>query len=189
MTRLIGISGSLRSGSFNSALLRAATEVLPAGATLETASIREIPLYDGDVEARGFPPAVASLKQQIAAAQGLLIVTPEYNHSIPGVLKNAIDWLSRNSKESPDVFTGKAVAIIGASPSGFGTMLSQNAWWSVLHTLKTLPWFGSAVLVSKAHEKFSADGRLQDEATRKQLTEFMAGYVQFVRAHASGKDS
>jgi len=127
MTTIVGIAGSLRKGSFNAALLRAAVRSMPAGSTLETASIAGIPLYDADVEAQGIPLLVANLKDQVAAADGLLLVTPEYNNSIPGVLKNTIDWLSRPDTDIPRVFGGKRVALIGASPSAFGTILSQNA--------------------------------------------------------------
>src|SRR6476659_5154601 len=108
MASIIGFSGSLRSASYNSMLLRAASQLAPAGATVEISSIRGIPLYDGDVEAtEGIPAAVQELKRRIIATDGLLIVTPEYNNSIPGVLKNAIDWLSRPSEEIPKVFGGR----------------------------------------------------------------------------------
>jgi len=122
MTRVIGLSGSLRSGSYNTALLRAAARLMPEGVTLEVATIHGIPLYDGDVEAaEGIPAPVAALKDQVAAADGLLLATPEYNNSIPGVFKNAIDWLSRPPADIGRVFGGRPVAVIGASPGGFGT--------------------------------------------------------------------
>src|SRR5262245_10394198 len=119
MITVIGLSGSTRRGSFNSALLRAAA--MPAGAELRIESIAAIPLYNGDEEAtHGIPEPVARLKDAIAAAAGLLLVTPEYNNSIPGVAKNAIDWLSRPPADIRRVFGGKPVAIAGASPGGFG---------------------------------------------------------------------
>src|SRR5438045_7991533 len=100
--RIVGIAGSLRSGSFNAALLRAAAEECPPGASIEIESIRGIPLYDGDVEAaEGIPPRAAELKERIATADGLLLVTPEYNNSIPGVFKNAVDWLTRPASDIP----------------------------------------------------------------------------------------
>lgn len=120
--RLVGISGSLRKASFNTALLRAAAELLPEGASLEILSIRDVPFYDGDVEAAGFPPAVTALQQAILAADGLVIASPEYNHSVPGVLKNAIDWLSRTQ---PKTFAGKPLALMGATPGRLGTARMQ----------------------------------------------------------------
>jgi multimeric flavodoxin WrbA len=122
MAKLIGISGSLRKCSFNAALLRAAAELAPAGTAVEIASIAGIPLYDGDLEsAQGIPPPVATLKDQIAAADGLLLVTPEYNNSLPGVFKNAIDWLSRPASDIDRVFGNKPVALLGATPGMGGT--------------------------------------------------------------------
>ena len=117
MTTIVGIAGSLRAGSLNAALLGAAAELAPAGCTVEIGSIRGIPLYHGDVEAKeGIPAPVAALKERIAAADGLLLVTPEYNNAMPGVFKNAIEWLSRPPQDAPRVFRGKPVALIGASP-------------------------------------------------------------------------
>jgi chromate reductase len=136
VTHLIGLSGSLRQGSFNTALLRAAVALMPENAELAIGSIREIPLYDGDREAAdGIPEPVAALKDAIAAADGLLLVTPEYNNSIPGVFKNAIDWLTRPPADIKRVFGGKPVALMGASPGGFGTILSQSAWLPVFRTV------------------------------------------------------
>jgi len=126
-TKVLGISGSLRRGSYNAALLRAATQLMPEGAALEVASIRGVPLYDGDVEAQGIPATVSQLKEAIVAADGVLLVTPEYNNSIPGVFKNTIDWLSRPPSDARRVFGGRRFALIGASPGAFGTTLSQAA--------------------------------------------------------------
>ena len=151
MGRIIGISGSLRRASFNSMLLRAASQLAPDGTTIEIASMRGIPLYDGDVEsAEGIPAPVQELKTRIAEADGLLIVTPEYNNSIPGVLKNAIDWLSRPAVDIPKVFGGRPVAVIGATPGPAGTSLAQAAWLPVLRTLGTAPWFGGRIMASSA---------------------------------------
>src|SRR5688500_14872867 len=133
MATIVGIAGSVRRGSYNAALLRAAVELAPAGTAIEIASIAAIPLYNGDLEAeRGVPAEVAALKDRIAAADGLLLVTPEYNNSIPGVFKNAIDWLSRPPKDIARVFGDKPVALIGASTSAGGTRLAQVAWGPVL---------------------------------------------------------
>jgi NAD(P)H-dependent FMN reductase len=181
VTNIVGISGSLRKGSLNSALLRAAAAEMPPGASLEIATIAGIPLYDGDVEAEsGIPAAVAALKERIVAADGLLIVSPEYNNAMPGVLKNAIDWLSRPSDDIGRVFGGRRVAVIGASPSGFGTRLAQAAWLPVLRTLGTNAWFGGRLEVSRAGSVFDKAGNLVDEKVREQLRKFLAGYAAFV---------
>jgi len=183
MTGLIGLSGSLRRGSFNTALLKAAAGLMPDGATLTIGSIHGIPLYDGDLEAaEGIPKPVTALKDAIAAADGLLLVTPEYNNSIPGVFKNAIDWLSRPPADIPRVFRGKPVALIGASPGGFGTILSQNAWLPVLHTLGTELWGGGRLLVSRAHTILGEDGTISDPKIAEQLRTFLHGFVAFTQS-------
>jgi chromate reductase len=187
MVTLVGISGSLRKSSYNSALLRAAATLMPQGAELRIETIREIALYDGDVEAtEGIPAPVAALKDKIAAAHGLLLVTPEYNNSIPGVFKNAIDWLSRPPSDIPRVFRGKPVALIGASPGGFGTILSQNAWLPVLRTLGAQMWSEGRLLVSRAPSVFAADGTLADEKTQGALRKFLEGFVGFVESTRRG---
>ena len=182
MTTIIGIAGSLRSGSFNAALLRAAVEECPSAARLEIESIRGIPLYDGDVEAQGMPPRVVELKERIAAADALLLVTPEYNNSIPGTFKNAIDWMTRPAADVPRVFQGCPVGLIGASPGAHGTMLSQTAWLPVLRTLGMRPWFDKLLYVNGAHKVFDASGKLVDEAMRARLRAYMQGFVEFVKA-------
>lgn len=183
MAVIVGISGSLRAGSINSALLRAAAGLMPAGSTLEIASIKDIPLYDGDVEAsQGIPPAVTALKQQIVAADGLLLVSPEYNNSIPGVFKNAVDWLSRPPADAPRVFGNRPVAVIGASPGGFGTILAQNAWLPVLKTLGTRHWSGGRMMVSRAGSVINDAGELTDDKTRELLRQFLQGFVAFAAA-------
>jgi chromate reductase len=171
----------LRTGSFNTALLKGAMKLAPAGVTIEHAAIDQIPLYNGDVEARdGIPPAVASLKDRIAGSAGVLIATPEYNNSLPGVLKNAIDWLSRPSADIERVFKGRAVAIIGASPGPYGTVLSQSAWLPVVRTLRMRPWFEGRLAVSRANTVFDAAGEIVDESTRQRLSDFVQGFAQFI---------
>ncbi len=182
MTRLIGISGSLRRGSFNTALLHAATGLLPAEASLEIATVHGIPLYDADLEASaGLPPAVSTLKEAVVAADGVLLATPEYNNGIPGVFKNAIDWLSRPAADIPRVFGGKPIALMGASPGAFGTTLSQAAWLPVLRTLGTSPWFGGRLLLARAGEVFDDALAIKDGATQERVRQFLAGFVGAVR--------
>ncbi len=182
MLRIIGLSGSLRRGSFNSAVLRAAAALMPPDSVLELESIAAIPLYDGDQEtAGGVPAPVARLKDLIAGANGLLLVSPEYNNSLPGVAKNAIDWLSRPSSDVARVFRGRPVAIAGASPGGFGTVLAQNAWLPVFRTLGAELWPGGRLLVSHAQSTIGADGEVADAATRQAIEKFVGGFVAFVR--------
>lgn len=185
MIRILGLSGSLRRASYNSALLQAAQELTPEGAELIEGSIAGVPLYNGDEEAAsGLPFAVEELKQQIAGADGLLLFTPEYNNSIPGVFKNAIDWASRPAKDIGRVFGGKPVAVLGASPGGFGTILSQNAWLSVLRTLGTRPWHEGRLMVARAGSVFNDQGRMTDEQMRDRLKDFLAGFVAFAGAQS-----
>jgi chromate reductase len=161
-------------------LLHAAVEAAPAGSSIQIESIRDIPLYDGDVEAeQGIPPAVQQLKARIAAADGLLIVTPEYNNSMPGVLKNAIDWLTRPPADIPHVFRGRPVAIMGATPGQGATLLSQAAWLPVVRTLGMRPWFEGRVGIPGAGKVFDADGRVVDEATRDRIRAFVEGFAAF----------
>jgi NAD(P)H-dependent FMN reductase len=179
--RIVGIAGSLRSGSFNAALLRAAQEEAPAGVALEIESIRGIPLYDGDVEkAQGLPARVVELKDKIASADALLLVTPEYNNSIPGVFKNAIDWLTRPPADIPRVFKGRPVAITGTSPGRFGTLLSQTAWLPIVRTLGMRPFYGSNLYVAEAAKVFDAEGQLVNTDVRALLGKFLEGYAQFL---------
>ncbi|HSD37279.1 MAG TPA: NADPH-dependent FMN reductase [Rhodocyclaceae bacterium] len=182
MTKIIGIAGSLRAGSYNASLLRAATGLMPEDSVLEIGTIRGIPLYDGDVEAaEGVPPAVITLREQIADADGVLLVSPEYNNSMPGVLKNAIDWLSRQSANGDHTFGNRPFAVIGASPGGFGTILAQNAWLSVLRTLGTRQWFGGRLMVSRAGSVFNEAGELADDKVKAQLKQFLQGFVTYTQ--------
>ena len=183
MTRIVGISGSLRAGSLNTALLHAARAGTSSGVDIEVATLHGIPLYDGDLEQReGVPEAVAALKERIVAADGVLLVSPEYNNGIPGVFKNAIDWLSRPNSDIARVFKDRPFAVIGASPGGFGTILAQNAWLPVLKTLGTRQWSGGRLMLSRAGQAFDADGQLVDEGARRQLADFIAGFARFASA-------
>ncbi len=180
--KLIALSGSLRHGSFNTKLAHEAARLAPQDVDVAVETIHGIPLYDADVETReGLPERVTTLKNAIMAADGLLLVTPEYNNSIPGAFKNAIDWLSRPDADIKRVFGDRPVALMGASPGGFGTILSQNAWLPVFRTLKVNFWSGGRLLISRAQGAFSENGMLANPATEEQLQTFMAGFAGFIR--------
>ncbi|MBC8072085.1 MAG: NAD(P)H-dependent oxidoreductase [Deltaproteobacteria bacterium] len=183
---IIAISGSLRSGSLNTKLARAAIAFAPAQCPMELASIRDIPLYDGDVEAAGLPASVVALKDRISKAAGLLIVTPEYNNSMPGVLKNAIDWLTRPAKDIAHVFGGIPFGIVGATPGPGGTRLSQTAWLSVMRQLGVHPFFAKAVYLAHAGDAFDDDGALKDEKLRKVVGGYVEAFTAFVQANKRG---
>jgi NAD(P)H-dependent FMN reductase len=152
----------------------------PSAATIEIESIRGIPLYDGDVEAaQGLPPRVMELKERIAAADALLLVTPEYNNSIPGPFKNAIDWLTRPSSDIARVFGNQTVGLIGASPGAFGTIQAQTAWLPVFRTLGMRPWFGQVLYVGGASKVFDPAGKLVDDAIRTRLRNYVRGFIEF----------
>lgn len=181
---LIGISGSLRRDSLNSRLLLAAQRLCPDGTTLDIHSIEAVPLYNFDVEkADGIPETVAAIKDAIAAADGLLIATPEYNGSMPGVLKNAIDWLSRPADDIPRVFRDKCLAIVGATPGGLGTVLAQNAWLPVFRALGMRLWTGGRYMVPHATKVIGDDGHFEDPAMEKRLASFLDGFVGFCHAN------
>jgi chromate reductase len=168
---LLGFAGSLRQGSYNRALLRAAEELLPEGVTLETFDIAPIPLFNEDVRTQGDPGPIRLFKERIAAADALLIVTPEYNFSIPGVLKNAIDWASRPPDQSP--LRGKPVAVMGASTGLFGTVRAQ-AHLRQVFLFNDMPALGQPqVMVARAQEKFDEQGRLIDESTREHVRKLL----------------
>lgn len=180
MTRILGLSGSLRRASFNSGLLRAAAKVAPDGVRIEIGTIEGVPLYDADLEkALGAPGPVATLRASLEAADGLLLVSPEYNGSIPGVFKNAIDWIS--SGKSVALFRNKPVAILGASPGGLGTALGQVHWLPVLRALGARPWQEQRLMVSKAGDLFDRSGNLTDDDTREKLAQFVAGFAGSLR--------
>ena len=188
MVNIVGICGSTRKASLNAAVLRAAAAEMPAGAGLRIESIARIPLYNGDDEAAsGIPEAVSRLKEAIVAADALLLVTPEYNNSMPGVAKNAIDWLSRPASDIPRVFGNKPVAIAGASPGGFGTVLAQSAWLPVFKTLGAQVWSGGRLLVSRAHTLVGEQGDITDAKTRENIRAFVQAFSAHVAANRQSR--
>ncbi len=173
--RVLGVSGSLRKGSFNTAVLRAAQELAPEGLTVEPFDLAPIPLYNEDVYQQGFPPPVQQFRARIKAADALLICTPEYNYSVPGVLKNAIDWASRPPDQP---FDGKPTALVSASPAFTGGARAQYHLRQVFIYLNALILNRPEVFVSAAHTKVDASGRLTDEKTREALR----GLLEALRA-------
>jgi chromate reductase, NAD(P)H dehydrogenase (quinone) len=181
---LLGISGSLRQASFNTALLHAAQELAPAGVNITIHRLHELPLFDQDVEEQGDPAAVTALKEAIDAADGLLLACPEYNGGISGVLKNAVDWASRIGKtRKASVLTGKVVCIIGASPGITGTVRAQDQLRLVLRRAGARTEPQGDVLVFQAHTKI-IDGRLADERTREALGRHLHGFAERLTATA-----
>ncbi|HEX2940480.1 MAG TPA: NADPH-dependent FMN reductase [Rhodopila sp.] len=171
--KVLGISGSLRRGSFNTAALRAARELAPSGMTIDVyEGLRDIPPYDDDMrQQQGYPPAVEDLRSRLTAADAILIATPEYNYSVPGVLKNAIDWASR-PPEQP--FDGKPIAIMGASPGALGTARAQYHLRQMFVFLNGLVLNKPEVMIAQAGSRFDADGRLTDEKTREFVAALLA---------------
>ena len=167
---VLGISGSLRQGSFNSMALRAAQKLAPAGMKIAIADIAPIPMYNDDVRVAGEPGPVAELKAQVRAADALLLVSPEYNFSVPGVLKNTLDWMSR-PPEPP--FDGKPVAIMGASPGPVGTARMQYDLRKILVYMNTFTVNKPEVFIGNAQSKFNPQGELTDEATAKFITDLL----------------
>jgi len=181
--RVLGIAGSLRKDSFNAKLLRQAIAVAPPGLAIEAFPIADIPMYDEDVRVQGFPAPVQALREAIKAADGLLFVTPEYNHSIPGVLKNAIDWASR-PPEQP--FDGKPVSVMSAAPGAFGGVRAQGHLRQVLAVLNCLQMNRPEVIVAQAGQKFAADGSFTDEAGLKLIRDHLANLEAWIARVAAG---
>jgi chromate reductase, NAD(P)H dehydrogenase (quinone) len=175
---VVGFAGSLRRGSYNRALLRAATELAPSALHIVIHELDGIPLYNGDVEAAGAPSSVVELRDAIRTAEGLLIATPEYNHGVPGVLKNTIDWLSRPPRDS--VLNGKVAAVMGASPGMTGTARGQSQLRQAFVFTNTYALLQPEVLVGRAQEKFDADGRLVHQATRDVLATFLERFADLL---------
>jgi chromate reductase len=176
--RIVAFAGSLRRGSFNRALIRAAQELAPEGMTIEPVEIGELPFYNADVEAEGDPSSVAAFKAALHQCDGILIATPEYNDGIPAVLGNAMDWGSRLPGRSP--LSGKPVALVGASPSQVGTARAQLHLRQILSHVQARVLPPPELLVSKAHERFDTALRLKDEGTRKVLGDLLARFGRWI---------
>ena len=181
--RVLGISGSLRQDSHNSKLLRTAADLLPSGVELEVfEDLKSIPPYDADDEAT-VDATVTALREAIADADAVLVATPEYNASIPGVLKNALDWVSR--PHATNSLRGKPAAVVGASTGMFGAV------WAQAETRKVLQTIGARVVdrelpVAEADERFGADGRLEDPELRELYAEILVDLEETVRAREAG---
>ena len=182
--RILGVVGSLRQSSLNRALLRAAAELAPEGVTIEAFDLGSVPLYNGDVEAEGDPAGVAAFKAAIRAADGVLFVTPEYNHGVPGVMKNAVDWASRPPSDA--ALSGKPVGIIGASPGATGTARGQSQLRQAFEFTNSFCMPQPELLVFRAHEKFDADGRLTDDATAKYLARYVRALAAWIARFRDG---
>ena len=175
--RLLGISGSLRRGSYNTALLRAAEALSPQDVGLEIFDLSDLPLYNGDLEAGGDPVSVSDLKRVIREADGIVFASPEYNHSFSGVMKNAIDWASRD--RGPGSLAGKPVTIVGAGGMS-GTARAQMHLENVLSETGSLVMTKPGVLIANPWDRFDADGGLEDEGTREVIADHMRKFRDWV---------
>lgn len=177
MAHIALICGSLRKKSFNHALALVAMQSVPAGHTIELIEWADVPVYNGDIEDAGMPESVARIRQKLEAANGILFVTPEYNRSIPGGLKNLIDWLSRPPK---NMFDGKPIALMGASDGNFGTIQCQT------HLRAILPQIGGWVMPSpnvyviRAQDKFNTELQLTDQFTKDSVTKLLTAFTNWI---------
>jgi chromate reductase len=181
---VVGIAGSLRRGSYNRGLIRAAVDLAPSGMRLTLHELGDLPMFNADVEASGDPAPVRRLKETIGAADALLIATPEYNRCVPGVLKNAIDWASRPARQS--VLTNKPVAIIGASTGGGGTARAQAHLRDGLGYTNGLVLPQPEVLVPFAASRFDDAGDLHDDQTKEAIRDLLVSFAEWVRQLREG---
>lgn len=181
MTRLdiVGLCGSLRAGSINRMALTLIGQSMPEGMTLDAVDLREIPFFDGDVLAEGFPPSVLALRDRIRRSDGVVIATPEYNFSIPGVLKNALDWISRGDDQP---FAHKPVAIVSASPGPLGGARVQYDLRKVMLFMNAQVLTKPEVFIGAALGKFASDGNCTDETTRKFASDQMVSFQRWITA-------
>jgi chromate reductase len=178
---VVGFAGSLRRGSYNRALLRTAKDLAPPSLQIMICELDGIPLYNDDIETAGAPPSVVRLREAVRESDALLIATPEYNHGVPGVLKNTIDWLSRPPRNN--ALNGKIAAVMGASLGMTGTARAQAQLLQALGATNTYALLQPEVLVAHAHEKFDADGRLTHQATREVLATFLQRFIDLITLH------
>ena len=173
-----GIAGSLRRGSFNRGLLRAAFESAPGSMAIQSLEIRDLPLYDADLDGEGGPEVVRAFKAAILASDGIFIATPEYNYSLPGVLKNALDWASRAPERA---LQNKPVATVGATPGRWGTVRSQLALRQMLMfpACRVMP--APLMTIAGAREHFDGEGNLTDDETRAQLVAVLEAFETWIR--------
>jgi chromate reductase len=183
--KILGIVGSLRKDSYNHFALKAAQELLPAGVSLDLIELHGIPLFNQDLETK-MPAAVVELKRQILAADAILFATPEYNYSVSGVLKNAIDWASRPAGES--AWTGKPAAMMGATPGSLGTARAQYHLRQMLVAFDMPLVNRPEVMIGNAAHCFAPDGRLTDAPTREHIEKLLLALVQLVKTQAAGKN-
>lgn len=180
--QIVAISGSLRSASYNTALLRGLQQVAPAGVELVCLSLAEVPLFNEDLEAAsGLPAGVLALRQSIQAADALIVSTPEYNSGIPGVLKNTFDWLSRTDAQNPSVLMDKPMALVSASPGSFGGAIAQASVLPMLRALGLRLWAGQRLALPLVDTLFDAQGAVTDAALSAQLQAYMQGFSAYVR--------
>ena len=183
--KILGIPGSLRRESYNRSALRAAIGLVPSGAAIETFELDEIPIFNQDHE-NDPPPAVVEFKRRIREADAILFVTPEYNYSIPGVLKNAIDWASRPPGD--DAWSGKAVAVMGASPGFLGTARAQYQLRQIFVSLNMFTVNRPEVLIANADERFDEQGELKDDRTKEKIGELLRSLVNLSRTLKNPED-
>jgi len=178
LIKILGFAGSLRKASYNRAALRAAVKLVPQGAQLETFGLDNIPLYNGDLEPE-LPQEVRVFKAAIKAADAILIVTPEYNNSVPGVLKNALDWASRPYEDN--AWDGKTVGVMGASIGLLGTARAQYHLRQILVSLNMFPVNRPEVMIARAGEKFDSDGNLKDQVTTQKIRELLEALIEWTK--------
>jgi chromate reductase len=182
--KILGIAGSLRKGSYNRSALRAAAKLVPQGAHLETFDLDTIPPFNSDLE-RELPYSVRAFKAAIQAADAILIVTPEYNYSVPGVLKNAIDWASRPYGDN--AWDGKTVGVMGASTGLLGTVRAQYHLRQIFVFLNMFPVNKPEVMIAHADDKFDDDGNLTDQLTAQKIRELLEALVDWTKSLQSAK--